>query len=129
MAGIYADFPDIGNPTPQNFSEQYRPRILNVNFGDGYEQRATDGLNPILRRWTVSWTVLNQAKTKLALDFLREQEGVYPFHWNAPIFQTNETGDLENEQVLVVCKDWRRANEDQPGRFLTLQAIFEEVIA
>lgn len=129
MAGIYADFPDIGNPSQDNFSEQHRPRVLMLRFGDGYEQRATDGLNPILRRWNVAWRVLDRERTKLALDFLKEQGGVDAFHWKAPIFTPNATGELESELVLVICKDWRRETEDQTGERLALQAVFEEVAA
>ena len=34
------------------------PRLLDAKLGDGYSQRASDGLNVLLEEWTLNWSLL-----------------------------------------------------------------------
>ena len=121
-----ANFPsEIPNPTPKPFEETYEPRILSMNFGDGYMQRASDGLNPILRRWNLTWTVLPEDQAKILMNFLQERGGIEPFYWNAPF---SKAAGEDTERVKVICRNWRRIHEDEVGSFLQIRVVFEEVI-
>lgn len=58
--------------------------VLENRFGDGYIQRAADGLNSNKDRWNVAWTNLTDAEMNLLYGFLRERAGYKPFYFLAP---------------------------------------------
>src|ERR1700740_2414599 len=63
-------FAPAKKPTIQNTSKTLTSRRQVAQFGDGYSQRAADGLNSIVRKWTLTWAALTQAEK----DYI---EGVY----------------------------------------------------
>ena len=44
------------NPTWAVTMER-KPRLLIAKFGDGYEQRTIEGLNPMETRWMLTWSM------------------------------------------------------------------------
>jgi phage-related protein len=65
-----------------------RPRILKAQFGDGYAQRARDGINTGLKTWNVIWdviplttTVTEKPSLKKIYDFLAARGGFEKFLW------------------------------------------------
>jgi phage-related protein len=58
--------------------------ILENTFGDGYVQRATDGLNSNRDSWNATFTNLTDAEATLLFNFIRERAGYKPFYWQAP---------------------------------------------
>jgi phage-related protein len=65
-----------------NLSKQ--PKVRKVGFGDGYEQRAADGLNNNPDKWSLSWDELTAAEIATLLDFFDGLGGVTAFSWQSP---------------------------------------------
>ncbi len=59
-------------------------RVLSVKFGDGYEQRALDGINTLNRTWTVTFTPTSKADTANLEAKLQVGLGHKPVLWQAP---------------------------------------------
>lgn len=57
---------------------------LENRFGDGYIQRAADGLNSNRDTWAAKWTNLTNDEATLIMDFLKERAGYKPFYYQAP---------------------------------------------
>lgn len=61
-------------------AQQVTHRVLAVQFGDGYEQMAGDGINTRRESWDLSFTrggaVIDQVKA-----FVDEHGGYMPFEW------------------------------------------------
>jgi phage-related protein len=95
-----------------------KPSILEAKFGDGYSQRAANGLNTALEIWNIQATPLKNASEADAFEaFLRTQSGVIAFQWTTPFTRT----------ALFVCKDWQRTPLAAGTSSIT--ATFEEVMA
>ena len=90
-------------------------RVLNAAFGDGYTQRAADGLNSISKDWTVTWTARPDADISTVKTFLDAKFGFEAFFWTPP-----------NDSVRkFVCADY--SETPVVDGFSTLNAQFEEV--
>jgi len=95
-----------------------KPAILEAKFGDGYSQRAANGLNAVLEVWNVQATPLKNASEANAFEaFLRAQGGVIAFQWTTPF----------NLTALFICKDWQRT--PLAAGISSITATFEEVAA
>lgn len=89
-----------GNVVPdRNIRQTSKPRVLKVSFGDGYEQRLSDGINILKETFNISF--VNRSKTEIQAisDFFDTNAGVTAFNFTIP------TGSGE-ETVKVVCEDW-----------------------
>lgn len=65
-----------------NLTERREPRVLRQVFGDGYEERARDGINTIRSIWSVQAEGLTDTqKTNLASQ-LDSWAGVTSFNWD-----------------------------------------------
>lgn len=73
-----ATFPSI-TPT-YGASKTSRPRVLNVQFGDGYSQRVRFGLNTDLKSWNLTWQV-SETDADTIESFLEARAGVESFEW------------------------------------------------
>lgn len=73
------------------------PRVKTASFGDGYEQRVSDGINTNKQMWDV---VFQRAKTDIdAIDaFFAAKGGVDSFTWTP-------AGGTE---IKVICRSWSR---------------------
>lgn len=83
-------------PAPGS-SQSKAPRVKTAQFGDGYSQRAGDGINTIKRAWSVTFT---RATADIdAIDaFLTARAGVESFDWTPP---TGAAGKW-------ICPEWGR---------------------
>lgn len=59
-------------------------RTLSAKFGDGYEQRAADGINNKSQMWPLSF-VGDAAYVTPARDFLDARVGYQSFYWTPPL--------------------------------------------
>lgn len=75
--------PEVSNPD-WGFGETPEFRVRKVSFGDGYEQRAPDGINSTRRKWSPVWTMLSEEEKDLLYDFLLARAGVEAFMFNPP---------------------------------------------
>jgi phage-related protein len=101
--------PDIGS------TEERAPRIRSVQFGDGYEQRAQDGINADMRKRSLSFTARSSAESTAILAFLEAQGGTASFDYTHP-------GDSSRKYV---CKSWKAT--DTGYLLKTITAEFQEV--
>ena len=86
---IFAWFPDEGS------TENIKPSVTSNKFGDGYEQRTTQGINSEVITWTLSFTANNTDSLPIRA-FLRARGAKDAFQW------VNPFGELG----LYVCRDW-----------------------
>lgn len=90
------------------------PKVLSAKFGDGYEQRAADGINSRLQMWNVKFENLTSANADTIIAFFRARNGVSYFTWTPP-------GAAE---IKVIARKWKRSFPDFSH---TITAMFEQV--
>lgn len=78
-----------------NSTISYSYRVLSAQFGDGYEQVASDGINNESRTWTVFYKNLPKSEFDYVIAFLRSLKGVEPILAMAP-------GEYSNTQWRLV---------------------------
>ena len=57
------------------------PRVLRANYGDGYEQRVSPGINNLPEKWNLVWKNRTAAEANKIVKFLEDQGGVTAFDW------------------------------------------------
>ena len=93
------------------------PRVVATRFGDGYEQRAPDGLNPQQQVWDLVFKGIDVVVASEIDDFLRPGLGYTTFDWTPP----RQTAALKFK-----CTSFRRLITNQLGED-DLSARFEQV--
>lgn len=99
------------------------PDVSVVKFGDGYEQRAPKGLNPLRDKYDLRFVGVDNLchnrpnVAKQAEAFLRARGAVEAFTWTPP----NLTAP-----ILVVCRSWTMTKTHS---VYDLSATFEQVPA
>lgn len=93
------------------------PRVIRTQYGNGYEQRATDGINPLVDKWTITWENINSSEYSTVQTALDTALGVDYFTWTA-------FGDASS-------KKWVQAGPvqlvPQSGALFTLSCPFTQV--
>ncbi|MBS0661369.1 MAG: phage tail protein [Verrucomicrobia bacterium] len=77
MPSEFAWVPAVGSPV------ESEPRVFSSKVGDGYEAVATNGLNPIVREWDLTFRVSVTVADAID-DFLTLKAGVTPFTFTPP---------------------------------------------
>jgi phage-related protein len=77
------------SPYPPDYGVSVRKkfRMVKTNFGDGYVQNVSDGLNTAAEEWNLSWDMLTADQTKNIQDQLDSFKGQI-FTWVTPRGQT-----------------------------------------
>lgn len=96
----------------------HEPRIRAAAFGDGYEQRALDGLNADMETWPLTFSGRLVAEADAIAAFLSDKGGVTAF-----TFVTPEGGAAKT----FICKKWSRSINSYPSQ--TVTATFQQVPA
>lgn len=115
---------DVFNPTiapsQSGTSKATTAAVNTAQFGDGYSQRARDGINSISRSLSLSWESLTFAQATQLDDFFSEHAGDQSFLYQLP-------GDAV--QRTWVCSSWKNGYEwGLGGSFsATLQEVFDIV--
>jgi len=112
MAELFAPQrgPDFGLTTG------HEPRVLQADFGDGFAQRARDGINSDPLTLRLSWTNLTESEKDEIDAFLVARGGYEAFDWQMP---------TESSSRRWVCPSWSFDLVDA-GVF-ALSATFREV--
>ncbi len=94
-------------------------KTLDAEFGDGYSQRAADGLNSTPITWMLTWEARPNADIATIYDFLIDKLGFEYFLWTAP-------GDTERKWI---CKDpiTKTPVSAESSGYTTLKATFTQV--
>ena len=90
------------------------PRVRKAQFGDGYEQRAVDGLNTKMKSWTCSFKRSTEEAASI-FEFFQTQGGVYAFNWTDP----------DGYAAAWICEEWT-LTRDNFG-WSTVNAVLREV--
>jgi phage-related protein len=93
------------------------PRVRRVVFGDGYEERAPDGLNPIAQSWELSFDRVSAIDGDAIVAFFRLHQAVQAFIWWPP---------RAAAAIRVVCTQWSRTLTPVPGE-TDIRARFQQV--
>lgn len=95
---------------------QTQPRVLRANFGDGYANRARDGINSQRIVMDLEWKVLLKGERDALIEFFEDRGAVEAFQWVMP-----DTG----ENNAFVCETWQESVID--FQIYNLRAKFTEV--
>lgn len=108
-----ATFPSINPMYEKPISKKYR--ILRNDFGDGYSQRAGDGLNLNSSSFTYE-IMVNDTDFQTIYNFLEDKEGHTAFDFTLP---------KENTAKKFICTEWEY-NPVASG-ITQIRAMFEQV--
>ena len=109
----------VVNPD-RGFSKKVTPKIYQIQFGDGYEQRAIKGINNEINEFNVSFA--NRPKDEIddISAFFTSKNGVTNF--NFTYADSNNSGETT---IKVVCNDWTQTHSYDD--YYTLSATFRRV--
>ena len=91
-----ATFPSIA-PT-YGAQKTSQPAVRKVQFGDGYSQRLTVGLNQNPKSWSLTWEV-SEANADTIENFLDARGGAESFDWTPPDTATS---------YKWICGEWTK---------------------
>lgn len=74
-------------------------RILENDYGDGYNQRAADGLNSVVATWDVVWEDVSVNDIDTLEAFFEAKKGYIAFLWTPP---------RRSVAKKWICKEWSR---------------------
>tara|TARA_R100001163_G_C4885671_1_gene80964 strand:+ start:21 stop:362 length:342 start_codon:yes stop_codon:yes gene_type:complete len=109
-----ATFPDI--KVDYGATKNANPRVRAIQFGSGYSQRATFGLNQDPKVWSLSWENRTATDTNTIEDFLEARKGVESFSWTPP----DDTNSYK-----WICKEWTKTMPY--SNLFNITATFEQV--
>ena len=92
-------------------------RVAATPFGDGYVQRAFEGLNPLSENWDLSFDSVDVEIADAIDAFLRPKLGVVAFDWTPP---------RQSAAKRFICTSFTRTITDRLGEH-NLSARFEQV--
>jgi len=99
------------NMATPSWSQAEKPRLLSMQFGDGYIQSMPDGLTPVGRVLTLTWDGLDQIDMQRLIALFRQNAG-HPISFQAP----REPGPRQ-----WLCKTWNLNNPYPNSDNLTAQ--------
>jgi len=109
-----ATLPDI--KTSYQVNKNTRTRVLKAEFGDGYSQRAVDGINTTKDTWDLSWIGLSTSDADTLISFLEARGGVESFDWTP-------NGEAVSKKWL--CSEWSKTF-NQIHNVINVNATFEQ---
>lgn len=80
-------------------SVERKPRVRTIAFGDGYEQRARDGINTNPVKWSLQFNMRDNIETDEIMAFLDARGAAEAFDWTPP---------NESNTIRVVCRSWNK---------------------
>ena len=101
------------------------PRVLTAKFGDGYEQRAVDGINNLNETYNLTFKTRLKAEIDDIVAFLDSKQNVTKFTLTLP--DTNNTTRSGERDVKVVSETYTTNYEydDFYTLNVTLRRVFE----
>lgn len=96
-------------------SASVKHSVTKTQFGDGYAQRVSFGINNKRKDWAGSKTGDYTSVIVPIMNFIDEHGGVKPFLWTDPHGQTNK----------YICQDYEVSQ--RKGNFWQISLKFEQV--
>jgi|TARA_R100000030_G_scaffold100762_2_gene94622 phage-related protein len=109
-----ATFPDV-QPN-YGASKKAEPNVRVAQFGSGYSQRSTFGINQDKKVWQLTWQNIGATDANLIEDFLEARAGVEAFDWSPPD---------DTDTYKWICKSWTKTLPY--SNLFNINATFEEV--
>jgi len=103
-------------PTVANLSGDTTLRTRTAQFGDGYAQKAADGLNNRSATYSLQF-IGDETKISAILSFLDAHAGATPFLWTPPL----------RPQLQFTCETYTEPTKD--GSVYTITATFIQSFA
>jgi len=85
----------------KSLQRKTKPKVYMASFGDGYEQRVSQGINPLGETYTVSFQTRTNEEIDDIVAFLDSKRGVTNFSFTIP--DSNNSGETT---IKVVCDDY-----------------------
>ena len=98
-----------------------KPVVHLAKFGDGYEQRLANGLNPLTETFSVSFNNRTKEDIDDIIDFFESKGGVTKFNFIIP----NSNEGSSEETIKVVCDTWKKTFNF--GDYYSATATFRRV--
>lgn len=112
---------DIQVVPDNNMSRQTTPDVLIAKFGDGYEQRAANGINSLKEEYSVSFSSRKKSEIDNIISFFSVKKGITAFDFVVP-----DTNGTNNETTIkVVCDSYNTSFVN--SEFYTCSATFRRV--
>ena len=102
MAIGFTDLGAVQRIPDKTLTRNNKPRVIKIQFGDGYEQRVQEGINNITQSFSVSFNNRPKAEIDDIMAFLDNKAGTTAFDFTYP--DTNASGN--ERTVKVVCEDY-----------------------
>mgnify|MGYP003138106013 CR=1 FL=1 len=109
-----ANFPTTVNPS-YGTSKNSEPKIRFTQFGSGYSQRSTFGINQNLKVYNFTWKNISETDSDEIETFLDARAGVEAFNYTP-------TGESSKK---FICRKWKKTIPFLNRASIT--ATFEEV--
>lgn len=88
----------------------FKPKVLKAQFGDGYAQRAGDGINSNPVSIKATWTNATTAEKNYLVNFFAARKGYQSFFY---------TYQDEGAALAYVCEEWTYTHNDSGGYTVT----------
>ena len=123
MAVGFQDLTGTNRVPDRTMSNAIKPRILKVQFGDGYEQRIQDGINNLKQEFSVTFNNRPKAEIDDIVAFLNNKAGTTAFNFTYP--DSNAGGG--ETTIKVVCEDWsqRYSYDDFYSASMKFRRVYE----
>ena len=123
MAVGFQDLTGTNRVPDRPMSNAIKPRILKVQFGDGYEQRIQDGINNLKQEFSVTFNNRPKAEIDDIVAFLNNKAGTTAFNFTYP--DSNAGGG--ETTIKVVCEDWsqRYSYDDFYSASMKFRRVYE----
>lgn len=79
------------------------PKVVKVQFGNGYQQRIPDGLNTSLVEFNLTFENRSELETVSILHFLKQRNGQESFIYNLPTIYSKSSDNLSTR---FICPEW-----------------------
>lgn len=97
------------------------PKVFKISFGDGYEQRAVNGINNIKEEYTVTFKSRPKVEIDAIMKTLESKNGVLKFDYTYPNSQDNNS----KTTIKVVCESFSQTYDYDD--FYSCSATFRRV--
>lgn len=77
-------------------------RTLTAQFGDGYVQEVSDGINNLVSSWQLSFQDMASGITPI-VTFLNDHRGYKPFKWTPPLSSVSKLYVVKEYDVQVIA--------------------------
>ena len=123
MAIGFQDLTGTNRVPDRTMSNAIKPRVLKVQFGDGYEQRIQDGINNLKQEFSVTFNNRPKAEIDDIVAFLNNKAGTTAFNFTYP--DSNAGGG--ETTIKVVCEDWsqRYSYDDFYSASMKFRRVYE----